>query len=91
MSLSLSGKSAENCGAVVAALGTPYVFAQGNPAIELELPGVEDLSVVLLGCGSCAVSESPKDESLLNAARGLTVMEARLAFGKAAAELVLGS
>lgn len=68
-------------------LGLPMSLRKEIPAIELELPGVEDLSVVLQDAAAALSVRAQKDESLLNAARGLTVMEARLAFGKAAAAL----
>jgi SpoVK/Ycf46/Vps4 family AAA+-type ATPase len=57
------------------------------PTIELELPGVEDLRVVFEDAAKALGVRASADEPLLDAARGLTVMEARLAFGKAAAEL----
>jgi AAA+ superfamily predicted ATPase len=57
------------------------------PTIELELPGVDDLRVVLQDAAAAQQVRASADEALLDAARGLTVMEARLAFGKAAAEL----
>ena len=57
------------------------------PTIDLELPGVDDLRVVLEDAADALGVKASADEALLDAARGLTVMEARLAFGKAAAEL----
>lgn len=68
--------------------GLPLDLRKEIPTLELELPGVEDLSVVLKdAAASLGVRASADEASLLDAARGLTVMEARLAFGKAAAEL----
>lgn len=58
------------------------------PTLELELPGIADLRAVLEDTASeLCVRADADDQALLEAARGLTVMEARLAFGKAAAEL----
>jgi hypothetical protein len=57
------------------------------PTIELDLPGIDDLRVVLEDAATALGVRASADEALLDAARGLTVMEARLAFGKAAAEL----
>lgn len=67
--------------------GLPLELRKEIPTIELELPGVEDLRVVLQDAASALGVQASADEALLDAARGLTVMEARLAFGKAAAEL----
>ncbi|RMH24225.1 MAG: AAA family ATPase, partial [Planctomycetota bacterium] len=68
--------------------GLPIDLRKEVPTVELELPGIEDLRVVLEDAANAlGVPASEDDESLLDAARGLTVMEARLAFGQAAAEL----
>jgi ATP-dependent 26S proteasome regulatory subunit len=67
--------------------GLPLDLRKEIPTVELDLPGVEDLRVVLEDVASGLGVRADADESLLEAARGLTVMEARLAFGKAAAEL----
>lgn len=67
--------------------GLPMDLRKEIPTIELELPGIEDLRVVLKDAASALEVQASADEALLDAARGLTVMEARLAFGKAAAEL----
>jgi len=67
--------------------GLPAELQKEVPTVELPLPGVEELAVV---AGQVAQTHNvPYDEerSLLEAARGLTVMEARLAFGQAADEL----
>ena len=67
--------------------GLPMELRKEIPTIELELPGVADLRVVLEKAAASANVRASADEQLLDAARGLTVMEARLAFGKAAAAL----
>lgn len=67
--------------------GLPMDLRKEIPTIELELPGVDDLRVVLQDAAAALGVRVSADEALLDAARGLTVMEARLAFGKAAAEL----
>lgn len=67
--------------------GLPVDLRKEIPTIELELPGVNDLRVVLQDAATALGVRASADEALLDAARGLTVMEARLAFGKAAAEL----
>jgi AAA+ superfamily predicted ATPase len=67
--------------------GLPMDLRKEIPTIELELPGVDDLRVVLRDAATALGVQASADEALLDAARGLTVMEARLAFGKAAAEL----
>jgi ATP-dependent 26S proteasome regulatory subunit len=67
--------------------GLPIDLRKEIPTMELELPGLDDLRVVLRDAASALGVRASVDESLLDAARGLTVMEARLAFGKAAAEL----
>ena len=67
--------------------GLPVDLRKEIPTIELELPGVDDLRVVLEDAAVLLAVKADADAALLDAARGLTVMEARLAFGKAAAEL----
>ncbi len=68
--------------------GLPIDLRKEIPTVELELPGIEELRVVLNDASKALeVRASEDDESLLDAARGLTVMEARLAFGQAAAAL----
>jgi AAA+ superfamily predicted ATPase len=67
--------------------GLPIDLRKEIPTLELELPGVDDLRVVLHDAASALGVSADADDALLDAARGLTVMEARLAFGKAAAEL----
>ena len=67
--------------------GLPVDLRKEIPTIELELPGVKDLRVVLEDAARAQGVRATADDALLDAARGLTVMEAKLAFGKAAAEL----
>lgn len=67
--------------------GLPMDLRKEIPTLELELPGVDDLRFVLEDAANALGVHASADEALLDAARGLTVMEARLAFGKAAAEL----
>lgn len=67
--------------------GLPVDLRKEVPTVELELPGIEDLLVVLKDAAMALGVRASEDKSLLDAARGLTVMEARLAFGQAAAEL----
>lgn len=67
--------------------GLPLDLRKEVPTLELALPGVDDLQQVLNDTATALDVEASADEALLDAARGLTVMEARLAFGKAAAEL----
>lgn len=67
--------------------GLPMDLRKEVPTVELELPGIEDLRVVLEDAAKALGVRASEDEPLLDAARGLTVMEARLAFGQAAAEL----
>ena len=56
------------------------------PTIELALPGVDDLAVVARGVADAQNVKLEEDPALLEAARGLTVMEARLAYGQAAVQ-----
>jgi SpoVK/Ycf46/Vps4 family AAA+-type ATPase len=69
--------------------GLPVDLRKEIPTIELPLPGVDDLRFVLAKTrrkrSGCKADRPIL--TLLDAARGLTVMEARLAFGKAGAEL----
>lgn len=67
--------------------GLPVDLRKEIPTIQLELPGVGDLDVVLKDVAKALGVRASADQALLDAARGLTVMEARLAFGKAAAAL----
>ncbi len=67
--------------------GLPVDLRKEVPTLELPLPGVDDLGHVLGDVAQAMDVRAVGDEALLDAARGLTVMEARLAFGKAAAEL----
>ena len=67
--------------------GLPMDLRKEVPTVELELPGIEDLRVVLTDAAAALGVPADADDALLDAARGLTVMEARLAFGKAAAKL----
>ena len=67
--------------------GLPVDLRKEVPTVELELPGVDDLRVVLNDAAAALGVRADADDALLDAARGLTVMEARVAFGKAAAEL----
>lgn len=67
--------------------GLPVDLRKEIPTVELELPGIEDLRIVLGHAAQSIGVQADADDKLLDAARGLTVMEARLAFGKAAAEL----
>ncbi len=66
--------------------GLPPDLRKEVPTLELALPGVDDLRVVLDDAARALGVQAYADEALLDAARGLTVMEARLAFGQAAAE-----
>jgi ATP-dependent 26S proteasome regulatory subunit len=67
--------------------GLPIDLRKEVPTVELPLPGVDDLKAMLDEAASDLGAQVEVDEALLDAARGLTVMEARLAFGKAAASL----
>jgi len=67
--------------------GLPMDLRKEVPTLEIELPGVDALKVVLGQVAATLDVDVGGEEALLDAARGLTVMEARLAFGKAAAEL----
>jgi hypothetical protein len=67
--------------------GLPVDLRKEIPTVELDLPRVDDLRIVLEDAAAAMDVKASSDEALLDAARGLTVMEAKLAFGKAAAEL----
>lgn len=67
--------------------GLPTDLRKEIPSLDLELPGPGDLRSVLQDVAETLQVRAYDDDALLEAARGLTVMEARLAFGKAAAEL----
>lgn len=67
--------------------GLPTDLQKEVPTLELPLPGVDDLGRVLEDAAATLAVLATADEALLDAARGLTVMEARLAFGTAAAKL----
>lgn len=68
--------------------GLPVELQKEVPTLELPLPRVEELRVI---CNRVAadlnVRVDSDDEALIEAARGLTIMEARLAFGQAALQL----
>lgn len=67
--------------------GLPLDLRKEVPTVELALPDVNALRVVLDDAAAALGVRADADDALLDAARGLTVMEARVAFGKAAAEL----
>jgi AAA+ superfamily predicted ATPase len=67
--------------------GLPVDLHKEVPTVELPLPGVDDLAVVAKEVADRHEVAYDEDQMLLEAARGLTVMEARLAFGQAADEL----
>ena len=67
--------------------GLPLDLRKEVPTLELELPQVDELRFVLEEAAEIVGVRATADEALLDAARGLTVMEAKLAFGTAAAEL----
>jgi AAA+ superfamily predicted ATPase len=64
--------------------GLPPDLQKEVPTVELPLPGVEDLAVVAEQVAERSGVHYDGDQGLLEAARGLTVMEAGLAFGQAA-------
>ncbi len=64
--------------------GLPMELRKEVPTIELPLPGAEDLSLVARDVADDLSVKLHEDPALFEAARGLTVMEARLAFGQAA-------
>ena len=65
--------------------GLPLDLQKEVPSLELPLPGVDELRVVLDHAAEALGMHAQADDALLQAARGLTVMEARLAFGQAGA------
>lgn len=65
----------------------PLDLRKEVPTLEISLPGTKELQEVLNRAAEHAKLEAALDESLVDAACGLTVMEARLAYGTAAAEL----
>lgn len=67
--------------------GLPVELQKEIPSIDLPLPGTDELSVVASQVAERQGVPYSEDQPLLEAARGLTVMEARLAFGQAADEL----
>lgn len=67
--------------------GLPPELSKEVPTIDLPLPGTDDLRQVCEAIGQARSVPVDAVEPLLEAARGLTVMEARVAFGKAAHEL----
>ncbi len=64
--------------------GLPMELRKEVPAIELPLPGVDALRTVAEGVAADLGVPLVAAPELFEAARGLTVMEARLAFGRAA-------
>ena len=66
--------------------GLPTELRKEVPTIELPLPGVADLAVVAQDVAAGLNVKLHEDPALLEAARGLTVMEAKLAFGQAAVQ-----
>jgi ATP-dependent 26S proteasome regulatory subunit len=67
--------------------GLPVDLRKEVPSVDLPLPGLDELRTICCGVASHFGVPQDDDEALLQAARGLTVMEARLAFGQAAVEL----
>ncbi len=66
----------------------PVDLRKEVPTVDLPLPGLDDLRTVCRSvAGDLGVEVAAEDSALVEAARGLTVMEARLAFGQAAARL----
>lgn len=67
--------------------GLPLDLRKEVPTLELSLPGIQTLETVLNDVAETLdIAISHDTDALIDAARGLTVMEAKLAFGKAAAE-----
>ena len=62
--------------------GLPMELRKEVPTVELPLPGVDDLAVVARDVAEAQNIKLHEDPALLEAARGLTVMEARLAYGQ---------
>jgi len=67
--------------------GLPLELRKEVPEVELPLPGADDLKGACERVGTRLQLAVRADSALLDAARGLTVMEAELAFGQAAVEL----
>ena len=67
--------------------GLPIELQKEVPTVDLPLPGVEDLETVARAVTTSRGLEYESTPQLLEAARGLTVMEARLAFSLAAERL----
>jgi len=67
--------------------GLPPEIRKEVPTIELPLPDVDDLETVAEDVAESLGVTLSRDPALFEAARGLTVMEARLAFGQAAVQL----
>jgi SpoVK/Ycf46/Vps4 family AAA+-type ATPase len=66
--------------------GLPRETVKEIPALDVPLPDQEDLKKVCLSVAQEKAVDCDPVEPLLEAARGLTVMEARLAFARAAHE-----
>lgn len=65
--------------------GLPIELRKEVPTLEVPLPSIEELRTVARETADeLGVPMDPDNEALLEAARGMTVMEARLAFGQAA-------
>jgi len=64
--------------------GLPTALQKEVPTVDLPLPGVDDLATVAREVAAARALPYEHSVALLEAARGLTVMEARLAFGLAA-------
>jgi AAA+ superfamily predicted ATPase len=72
--------------------GLPIELQKEVPTVDLPLPGVDDLATVAREVAEANALHYETTPQLLEAARGLTVMEARLAFSLAAKRLgALGS
>jgi AAA+ superfamily predicted ATPase len=67
--------------------GLPADLQKEVPTVELPLPGLEALALVAEQVAQARAVPYDDDVALLDAARGLTVMEAQLAYGQAADEL----
>jgi AAA+ superfamily predicted ATPase len=68
--------------------GLPPELRKEVPTLELPLPRIDELREVCRGVAEdLAIPFERNDTELLEAALGLTVMEARLAFGQAGAQL----
>lgn len=67
--------------------GLPADLRKEIPTIELPLPGIDELRMVARHVADAQGVRLDETDALLEAARGLTVMEARLAYGQAAVAL----